>query len=108
MIKTKVAFLEGQIFSSQLELLDTFSIALTGWIKAGPLKKPLCFDHVNRLLIKKFFSRNIGKICLKMYNFFFKKAVKSPQRPGAPPLNPRQPPAAEDSAPDPCVVTSTY
>jgi len=30
---------------------------------------------------------------------FRKKVVKSPQRPGAPPLNSHWPPAAEDSAP---------
>jgi len=52
MIKTKVAFLEGQLLSSQSELIENFSncffpanqnflktlqIALIGWIKAGPL-----------------------------------------------------------------------
>jgi len=29
--------------------LKTFLIALIDWIKAGPPKKPLLFDHVNRL-----------------------------------------------------------
>jgi len=26
-------------------------MALIGWIKAGPPKKPLLFDHVNRLIV---------------------------------------------------------
>jgi len=60
MIKTKVAFLEGRLFSSQSDLfenfsnwagfftanqrfLKTFQIALIGWINAGPPKKPLLF-----------------------------------------------------------------
>jgi len=48
MIKAKVAFLEGQLFSSQSGLFENFSdcsdwIALIGWIKAGPPKKPLLF-----------------------------------------------------------------
>jgi len=34
MIKAKVAFLEGGLFSSQSGLLKTFQIALIGWIKA--------------------------------------------------------------------------
>jgi len=47
MIKTKVGFLEGRLFSSQsgrklFRFLD-FQIALIGWIKAGPPKKPLLF-----------------------------------------------------------------
>jgi len=44
MIKTKVAFLESQLFFSQSELFENFFvIALIGWIKAGPPKKPLLF-----------------------------------------------------------------
>jgi len=43
MIKAKVAFLEGRLFSSQSGFLKTFQIALIGWIKAGPPKKPLLF-----------------------------------------------------------------
>jgi len=49
MIKTKVAFLDGRLFSAKQSLLKTFQIVLIGWIKAGPPKKPLLFDHVNRL-----------------------------------------------------------
>jgi len=43
MIKTKVAFLEGRIFPANRRFLNTFSIALIGWLKAGPTKKPLLF-----------------------------------------------------------------
>jgi len=49
MIKTKVAFLEGRILSSQSEQSEKFFKALIGWKKAGPPKKPLLFNHVNRL-----------------------------------------------------------
>jgi len=44
MIKAKVAFWRA-------DFLKTFQIALIGWIKAGPPKKPLLFDHVNRLTV---------------------------------------------------------
>jgi len=40
MIKTKVAFLEGRLLSSNLKDLLK---ALIGWKKAGPPKKPLLF-----------------------------------------------------------------
>jgi len=43
MIKAKVAFLEGWLFSANQGFLRTFQIALIGWIKAGPPKKPLVF-----------------------------------------------------------------
>jgi len=43
MIKTKVAFLKGWLFSSQSKLFKTFLIALIGWLKAGPPEKPLLF-----------------------------------------------------------------
>jgi len=36
MIKTKVAFLDGRLFSANQGFLKTFQIALIGWIKAGP------------------------------------------------------------------------
>jgi len=42
MIKTKLAFLEGRLFSSQ-SFLKTFQIAVIGWKKAGPPRKPLLF-----------------------------------------------------------------
>jgi len=43
MIKTKAAFLEGWLFSSQSGVFENFQIALIGWIKAGPPKKLLLF-----------------------------------------------------------------
>jgi len=39
MIKTKVAFLEGQLFSANQGFMETFQIVLIGWIKVGPPKK---------------------------------------------------------------------
>jgi len=42
MIKSKVAFLESWLFN-QSELFQYFLIALNGWIKACPSKKPLLF-----------------------------------------------------------------
>jgi len=38
MIKTNVAFSEGQLFPANQSFLNTFSIALIGWIKASPPK----------------------------------------------------------------------
>jgi len=46
MIKAKVAFLRPAFIN-----LKSFQKALIGWKKAGPPKKPLCFDHINRLYI---------------------------------------------------------
>jgi len=43
MIKTKMAFLGAGFFPANQSFLNTFSIALIGWIKAGPLKKPHLF-----------------------------------------------------------------
>jgi len=51
MIKTKVAFLEGRLLFSQSEQSEKFS-KNSDWLeKSGPPKKPLCFDHVNRLCV---------------------------------------------------------
>jgi len=49
MIKTKVAFLVGQPFSSQPELFDNFSDC-SDWPDKKPAlqKSHFCFDHVNR------------------------------------------------------------
>jgi len=41
MIKTKVAFLEGRLLSSQSEQSEKFPKTLIGWKKADPTKKPL-------------------------------------------------------------------
>jgi len=43
MIKTKVAFLEGRILSSQSEQSKMFSKALIIWEKAGPPKQLVLF-----------------------------------------------------------------
>jgi len=49
MIKTKVAFWEGWILSSQSEKFSKSS----NWLeKASPSKSHFCFDHVNRLNVK--------------------------------------------------------
>jgi len=51
MIKTKVAFLEDRLLSSQSEQSEKFSKSPDWLKKAGPPEKPtfFCFDHVNRL-----------------------------------------------------------
>jgi len=41
MIKTKVAFLEGRLLSSQPKQSKKLLKSLIGWKKAGPPKKPL-------------------------------------------------------------------
>jgi len=43
MIKTKVAFLEGRILSSQSEQFKKYTKTLINWKKAGPPKKPPLF-----------------------------------------------------------------
>jgi len=43
MIKTKVSFLEAQLFSNQLELFENFSDCSDWLDKAGPPKKRLLF-----------------------------------------------------------------
>jgi len=43
MIKTKMAFLEGRLLSSQSEQFKSFLKALIGWKKAGPPEKPFLF-----------------------------------------------------------------
>jgi len=49
MIKTKVAFLKGRLFSSQSDIFDNF-LNCSNWLdKAGPPKSHFCFDHENRL-----------------------------------------------------------
>jgi len=59
MIKTKVAFLEGRLFSSQSELfkyfLNCFQKALIGW------KCKLAVSHVNRLYV---LWRKRNNVCL--------------------------------------------
>jgi len=43
MIKPKVAFWRAGFFPANQGFLKTLQIALIGWIKAGPPKKPLLF-----------------------------------------------------------------
>jgi len=43
MIKTKVTFLEGRLYSSKSELFEYFLIALIGWIKSALQKSHFCF-----------------------------------------------------------------
>jgi len=43
MIKEKVAFRKAGFFPTNQSFLNTFKIALIGWIKAGPPKNPLLF-----------------------------------------------------------------
>jgi len=43
MNKTKVAFERAGFFPANQNFLETFEIALIGWIKAGPPKKTLLF-----------------------------------------------------------------
>jgi len=54
MIKTKVVFWRAGFYLANQSNLKDFQKALIGWKKAGPSKKPLLFDHVNRLLICQF------------------------------------------------------
>jgi len=39
----KSGFFRGRLFPTNQSSLKTFKIALIGWIKAGPLQKPLLF-----------------------------------------------------------------
>jgi len=52
MVKTKVAFLENRIFSSQSDLFEYF-LNCSDWLdKSRPSQKShFCFDYVNRLLV---------------------------------------------------------
>jgi len=43
MIKAKCFFWKAGVFPANQGFLKTFQIALIGWIKAGPPKKPLLF-----------------------------------------------------------------
>jgi len=50
MIKTKVAFLEGRLLFNQSEQSEMHSKSPDWLGKAGPPKKILLFDHVNRII----------------------------------------------------------
>jgi len=49
MCKTNVAFLEGQLLSSQSEQFKKYLKSSNCQEKAGPPKSHYCFGHVNRL-----------------------------------------------------------
>jgi len=49
MIKTKVSFLEGRLFS-QSELFECFFNCFDWLDKSRPSKKLLCFDYVNKAI----------------------------------------------------------
>jgi len=51
MIKLKVVFLEGRLFSSQSELFKYF-FNYSDWLEKPALQKShFCFDHANRLSV---------------------------------------------------------
>jgi len=53
MVKTKVAFLEGRLLSSQLEQLKKYSKSFDWLEKKQALQKQhFCFDYVNRLIMQ--------------------------------------------------------
>jgi len=78
MIKTKAAFLEGRLFSSQSDLLRKLLIALIGWIKGGPQKSHFCFDHVNRLMITSIVAGFQSRLFFSQPFFFISKAFELP------------------------------
>jgi len=47
--KTKVPFWRAGFYPANQSNLKSFQKALIGCKKVGPLKKPLLFDHENRL-----------------------------------------------------------
>jgi len=70
MIKAKVDFWMAGFFPANRCFLKTFQIALIGWIKAGPPKKPLLFRSCKQAI-------NICKLIhVKLY--FFKMEFNKP------------------------------
>jgi len=63
MIKTKVVFLKGRLFSSQSELFEYFLNCSDWLVKSQPSKKLLLFYHVNRLnMVFKFLIKTFYKL----------------------------------------------
>jgi len=54
MIKTKAAFLEGRLSSSQSEQLKKYSKSSDWLKKAGPLKKPLFFWSCKQAVYRRY------------------------------------------------------
>jgi len=73
MIKTKVAFWRAAFYPTNQSNLKNIKKALIGWKKAGLPKKPLCFDHVNRLHVNQLNETNKqNRHTDKSYKFFNK------------------------------------
>jgi len=77
MIKTKMAFLEGRLLSSQSEQLKKHSKS-SDWLEKRPAlqKSHFCFDHVNRLIVTlviRIFGTLIAnvKLTLQKGHFFY-------------------------------------
>jgi len=70
-------------------------------------RRPWGQQHTFCSYFKHVLSRNLDQSMLKMRNFE-KKNVKIVSTSGAPPPNPRLPPAAWASLPDPRVITPAY
>jgi len=73
MIKTKVFFLEGRLFSSQSEQFKKFSKSSDWLVKAGPPKSNVCFDHVRKLIVSNQIEINQESniVALKTRSYFF-------------------------------------
>jgi len=72
MIKAKVAFLEGRLFSRQSGLFENFS-DYSDWLdKSRPSKKShFCFDHVNRLMITSIEACFLSRFFSSQSFFYF-------------------------------------
>jgi len=110
----------GLVFSIGLTPLEKFLptplavnfkvITLRGTSGGIHLRAQTLEEHQNTLfrhLKNGFFSRNLGKICIKM-RIFRKNTVKLPQRPGAPPQAPVGLRRLRTPPPTPRVVTPNY
>jgi len=64
----KVDFLKSWIFSSQLELFESFLIALIGWIKAAP---------ANRLIVPSVWFNDFKRnVCFSYLKVLFRVTTK--------------------------------
>jgi len=80
MIKTKMAFLEGQLFSSQSELFENFFNALIDWKKPALQKSHFCFVHVNRQYVLAACSMRSSQIIDKICSFTILQWYKQQKR----------------------------
>jgi len=66
--RNKSGFFGGPVFFlANQSNLKSFQKAPIGWKKAGPPKKPLLFDHVNRLIVQLVHD-HFCVFCVKMEN----------------------------------------